>query len=574
MYLSALLWAQSNPNSFNTVTWQQTRTHFYDALTSTSQEEIENSFAKTFKNLGQLMHLVSDMAVPAHVRNDAHPEVMLWDWMGATHFEIYTKNHFNDLKYENAPKPNPELFNLAKPHDYAPSPISALFDINEYNENEANPERTREPLIGLAEYTNANFFSEDTIFTGYQYPAKTETNYYDPSLQPREVWAEDGKRETVRYLVKNDGLNEPIAALSYFYINTDHTNPLGAIDIILDDEVYKSYAGKLVPKAVGYSSALLDYFFRGKMQVTALPTFFNDNMYAIRLNIKNTTPSFESMTNGNFSLVVRYTPADGNANGSDDEFYQTYDVESGEIQYNDERNKVSFYLKEDLSKVKYETGSFKCMLVFKGELGKEKNAVIGKSFTLGEIKFNEEWTSGMDGENHPKWTWSHMLPEDNPDIRYVEFDNARVNKSYINLTSNLEFPNGILITPETYLQFKIDESSINVQPPAPPDKTSAWQILHLKFNNGLHLQYYSEGQGVDFPEIDKEAFYTFTLGNIVIDNIHTLFQYYGLEIPDPFYLESINFDQTLWYLDEPSTEEHRQHMEVDCIRIIEGTVSQ
>lgn len=583
MFTPALIWAQTNP--FNAATWQAARQSFYDALTLISQEEREIKFAETFKTLGQLMHLVSDMAVPAHVRNDAHLEVMFPNWVGVTHFEIYTKNRYDDetiMKYENAPKPSPELFNLAKAHDYAPSPISALFDINEYNG--ANQERTRnEQLIGLAEYTNVNFLSEGTIFKDYPYPALSETNWDDPSIDPREVWAEDGKRETVRYLVKNDGLNEPIAALSYFYINTHHTNPVGAIDIILDNEVYKSYAGKLVPKAVGYSSALLDYFFRGKMQITTLPIFLNNGIYAIRLNIKNITPNLETMSNGNFSLVVRYTPTDGNADGSDDIFVQADEVASGELPYDGELN-TFFFLHALVPKKSYD--SVKCMLAFKGTLGSEENAVIGKFFELGDIKFNEEWDNSLNGN----YQWIHTTADDNPDngttsniinngvlikdnTRYAGYSTPRYNSSYLDFTNNLATPDGILMTPDTYILFKVDNTSINVQPPASPGTTAAWQNIHLRFNDGRHLMFSQEGQGVNWGT-GLEAHYTFDSGFIIVDNIYALFQNAAIAIPEPFYLKDVSLSQQLWDITEPSTEEHHQHMENDFIRIIDQNVSQ
>ena len=50
----------------------------------------------------------------------------------------------------------------------APAPISGLIDTGQYDGT--NPDVTAtpsdgRPVIGLAEYSNANFFSNDTIFT-------------------------------------------------------------------------------------------------------------------------------------------------------------------------------------------------------------------------------------------------------------------------------------------------------------------------------------------------------------------------------------------------------------------------
>ena len=54
------------------------------------------------------------------------------------------------------------------------SPVSGLFDTNTVDP--ANPEILFANNIGLAEYTNTNFFSQDTIFT-YPHPSKEETTY-------------------------------------------------------------------------------------------------------------------------------------------------------------------------------------------------------------------------------------------------------------------------------------------------------------------------------------------------------------------------------------------------------------
>ncbi|MCJ7526432.1 MAG: hypothetical protein MUP71_14600, partial [Candidatus Aminicenantes bacterium] len=70
----------------------------------------------------------------------------------------------------------------------------------------------------------------------------------------------------------------------------------------------------LVPRAVGYSAALINYFFRGEIEVT-LPA--SDGIYAlsvdssevfkkISLMVKNITPDNEEMENGQVSLVISY----------------------------------------------------------------------------------------------------------------------------------------------------------------------------------------------------------------------------------------------------------------------------
>jgi hypothetical protein len=151
--------------------WFQARRSFYEALSTRSPEK----YPSTFKVLGQLMHLISDMAVPAHARDDAHPEVMLPDGY-ATHFEIYTYKAFEGLDFNGLPfKPDMQIYSRFILHEQASVPVSSLWDIDQYQGN--NPDTTLEPFIGLAEYTNANFLSEGTIFDKYPHPDKSDTNY-------------------------------------------------------------------------------------------------------------------------------------------------------------------------------------------------------------------------------------------------------------------------------------------------------------------------------------------------------------------------------------------------------------
>ena len=79
---SAILWSQGPQNSDNALdfdlnpggdwSWKQTRQNFYNALTAAAKSDRDTNFANTFRGLGQLMHLVQDMSVPEHTRNEGH----------------------------------------------------------------------------------------------------------------------------------------------------------------------------------------------------------------------------------------------------------------------------------------------------------------------------------------------------------------------------------------------------------------------------------------------------------------------------------------------------------------------
>jgi hypothetical protein len=134
---SSMTWAQkpkSTQDPGGYYSWFDTRDFFYKALTTNTKTDRDKFFAETFRGVGQLMHLVQDISVPAHVRNQAHI---------GYHYEGFV------LKYQNGKVPIPEMaevaFNslLANPYplqssifneaiydEYTPVPISALWDQN------------------------------------------------------------------------------------------------------------------------------------------------------------------------------------------------------------------------------------------------------------------------------------------------------------------------------------------------------------------------------------------------------------------------------------------------------------
>jgi hypothetical protein len=68
----------------------------------------------------------------------------------------------------------------------------------------------------------------------------------------------------------------------------------------------------------------------------------------------------------------------------------------------------------------------------------------------------------------------------------------------------------------------------------------------------------------------QTVYWTFDLEKIFVNNIYKMFQDSGITIPGgDLYLKTIEFVQQLFDLEDNSAVEHRQHMEVDSIRIIE-----
>lgn len=65
-FKSALEWATLSVGKQD-YSWNDVRAYYRDALTAATPKAREKNFAKTFRGVGQIMHLVQDMSVPAHL---------------------------------------------------------------------------------------------------------------------------------------------------------------------------------------------------------------------------------------------------------------------------------------------------------------------------------------------------------------------------------------------------------------------------------------------------------------------------------------------------------------------------
>ncbi len=342
---SSLLWAQKpmgtqSPGGY--YSWHDVRDYFYKALTSADKNTRDTSFAQTFRGLGQLMHLVQDLSVPAHARNDGHGPCWL-----SYNYECWVEAHPEIISAST-----PTVFDLnalGQPNPLASVPIANLFDTNRYTGT--NPEITISKNIGLSEYTNANFVSDDTIFKNFPYP-KYRTQSY-------EIFEVDISATKKRIYLRKKGDGEPIehfATAGPFYKYLSFNPELQKNELKLDGKCHQDYAQKLIPRAVGYSAGLLDYFFRGKMDMIKDPN--NPNQYIIK-NLSN-----ENMF-GAFSLYY------------DDTNNNRYLVASwGNLAINANSQSSSVTFTAPSSPAPKEKGKY--ILVFQGTFGNEIGAVMGK----------------------------------------------------------------------------------------------------------------------------------------------------------------------------------------------------
>ena len=283
--------------------WSSARCYFQRALTESNAGDRDLAWAYSFRAVGQLMHLVVDASVPEHTRNDPHPLGGLFGsyeyWVQSLHADLEGERAFI-AKYLSTPvRPDAGLVEQPTNDAGAPVPIARMIDADLYTG--ADPNVTLTSAIGIAEFANANFFSEDSGYRRFLAP-----NYPYPSVEAlvpstRLLPAGSGVRA---YYKKGpgDGLAvDPVlaecaldAALRDDGIATPQYK-------CADANVWEQTATFMLPRAAGHAAALLDYFFRGRLE-TGLQVVKVGETFQATLSLTNRTPG-ETMI-GTFAVYV------------------------------------------------------------------------------------------------------------------------------------------------------------------------------------------------------------------------------------------------------------------------------
>lgn len=263
-------WALEDEREFpsQAFSYRDAREALFTALTAAGPDEREIALARTFEALGHVIHLVQDVASPQHTRNDIHAGV---PGFGAKSlFEEYLDAIVDCLSFDASP------IALGRPRQYWVTGDGR----------------------GLAEFTNRSFVSEGTNFStrndgaiGGGYPSPVlrlgmdeqgrsfETpldiqTQLDPGLRDRKGNLIQG---SVTFFANNfqDAMtgqalrNDWMTTLSLF--DRDLERKGRAPVFTLNRYNIEAQASFLVPRAVGYSAGLLDYFFRGRLEFDLLP---------------------------------------------------------------------------------------------------------------------------------------------------------------------------------------------------------------------------------------------------------------------------------------------------------------
>jgi len=367
--------------------WGDAWDYYYWALTSTSNKDRENYLVKTFQALGQVLHLIQDVSVPAHVRNDF-----------TSHYLHYGPDHIKFLRignqFEHYIKENPQLVAEAKAErpEFQNPRVVDFWDTDQYRGD--NPSTSLS--LGLAEFINANYFSEWTIPNNN--PDPKHSFLYPAVNRDNTVICEDfapGSTDIRRYISRRTcpPLSEArkadhFAAISLVNVESVIRNEnISSLKLDLDDNVNHTYAQEILPRAVGYSAALLDYFFRGGIEISmseegvyALTDKPEEGFKKITLLAKNVSAEGEDMPEGTIELVVKYKMA------LEDPFQSKPVPTTGEFAYIlvPEAGGVRSIPRGEPAKLVFELGDKAIplwatdvyfQLVYRGKLGQEEGAV-------------------------------------------------------------------------------------------------------------------------------------------------------------------------------------------------------
>ena len=309
-FSSSLTWGlEAAPIATQEFSYVDLKAYLLNALTAGSQAEREHNFALTFRALGHVLHLVQDLAQPQHTRDDSH------GWMSAY-------EHYTDLDIP--------LFRVRTNlpmSGYAPPDIALPDQLWHTSEGK-----------GLADYSNRGFVSAGTNFSsdGVIQPNRNFAlpNGVGAQLVRRQVTDSDllgpvsasqpltGEMWFVSTPVP-DGLgnsstrNERSSTLSLFDSDLQHRG-LG-MRLSLNRFNFDAAHALLIPRAVAYSTALVDYLFRGELEI-GLP---EEGVFSVtdhqpdacgtpcgfrkvKLTVRNSTSSGETMATGTLVLVAKY----------------------------------------------------------------------------------------------------------------------------------------------------------------------------------------------------------------------------------------------------------------------------
>lgn len=274
--------------------------YLLNALTQPSNIERDKNWGLVFQTLGQVIHHIQDMAQPQHVRNDIRIDLNEW---GLPNIQGIS----NPSTYEGWILRTQES---GLPPYAAYAPVYSLNDLDRFAKPRhfwtSSSASIGSGGVGMAEFTNRNFFSQGTLAPNGDFPAPVGT--FDeiadietlcaavrtpcpPGVSGHMLFT----HTTVTDNLRPSSFDNPMGAARSLYswdLEQKQRTPL----YTLNRFTYDKAAEFLIPRAIGYSAGLLNFFFRGQMTITVPDQGF----YAV---VDHTTPAGSDKFTGGFSTI-------------------------------------------------------------------------------------------------------------------------------------------------------------------------------------------------------------------------------------------------------------------------------
>ncbi len=302
------------------------------------REELRVAYwATTFRALGDVLHLLQDMAQPQHTRNDIHAGLGCSAGLGCTlgHASYYEKYVDARATGSSSFRLRERFFLSVQLNDVDTN--IAVSDLSYGTYPLPQFDRYRDFFAtatggfsvtgtGLANYSNQGFFTAGTNVGNSGFPAPAASALIPRVLADGSVVNAAGRPvsgalallQGVVHDYSNPAQSDPAVALSSLGAFDQFMQPLGQRQYTLNHYNYDDQARLLIPRAVAYSAGFLDYFFRGQLEIS-VPSAgvyaIVDNatpicpdtcgFRSVRLKVKNATTA-ESLSNGFFVAVVKF----------------------------------------------------------------------------------------------------------------------------------------------------------------------------------------------------------------------------------------------------------------------------
>jgi len=278
----------------------------------------DENLAKTLDALGHVLHLNQDLSSPDHVRNDNHYSKT---WIEEYGRDNYGKNPqwFAHLQNATIGWNNWQSQGFNKLLDFWDRGLYVNGGSQGLNDDAGGVSGKK---LGLAEFSNGNFLGEDASYSEFFYPGgytSADIHYFPfPSLESSTDYRSVtgiGSKVFVSYLKNGQMVNRVGISKIHDGITVTHHSVLNYFGVLSsksryapphfnvastvnDPAVLQDYHSILIPKAVEYSTGILDYFFRGTMSAGINSIDTNVPQYTVLF--KNT--SSQDFYNGTFYI--------------------------------------------------------------------------------------------------------------------------------------------------------------------------------------------------------------------------------------------------------------------------------